>query len=63
MLGHDNIPIEMRKCSRQEGVDMLWNLMKKIYMEKEMPAERRDSRLYLYTRRRVTSRTVVITGV
>ncbi len=41
--GPDDIPVEAWKCLGEEGVDLLWNLMSKIFMQEKMPDEWRDS--------------------
>ena len=41
--GPDDIPAEAWKCLGEEGVDLLWNLMSKIFMQEKMPDEWRDS--------------------
>ena len=42
-MGPDGIPVEVWKCMGEEGVDMLWDLLQKIYEQDKMPEERRDS--------------------
>ena len=41
--GMDMIPVEMWKCLGEEGIDMLWDLMKGIYKQEKIPTEWRDS--------------------
>ena len=41
--GPDEIPAEVWKSLGEEGVDVLWDLMQKIYQEEKMPEEWRDS--------------------
>lgn len=42
-MGPDGIPVEVWKSLGEEGVDMLWDLMQKIYVQEKMPEEWRDS--------------------
>ena len=35
--GMDGIPVEVWKCLGEEGVDMLWDLMKGIYEQEKIP--------------------------
>ncbi len=35
--------VEEWKCFGEEGVDMLWDLMQKIYQEEKVPNEWRDN--------------------
>ena len=37
--GPDNIPVEVWKSLGEEGIDMLWDPMKKINQEEKMPEE------------------------
>ena len=39
----DGIPVVVWKCMREEGVDILSDLLQKIYEQKKMPEEWRDS--------------------
>ena len=39
----DGIPVEFWKCLGEEGIDMLWDLMKGIYEQETIPTEWRDS--------------------
>ena len=39
----DGIPVEVWKCLEEEGIDMLWDLMKGIYEQEKIPTEWRDS--------------------
>ena len=39
----DGIPVEVRKCLGEEGIDMLWDLMQRIYEQEKIPTEWRDS--------------------
>lgn len=41
--GPDDIPAEVWKNLGDEGIDVLWDLIKKIYQEERMPNEWRDS--------------------
>ena len=41
--GMDGIPVELWKCLGEEGIDMLWDLMKGIYEQEKIPTEWRDS--------------------
>ena len=41
--GMDGIPVEVWKCLGEVGIDMLWDLMKGIYEQEEIPTEWRDS--------------------
>jgi len=41
--GPDDIPAEVWKCLGDVGIDMLWDLMTKIYEEEKIPNEWRDS--------------------
>ena len=41
--GPDEIPAEVWKCLGDEGVDVLWDLLKKIHEQEKMPDEWRDS--------------------
>ena len=41
--GPDNIPVEAWKGLGEEGIDLLWDLMKKVYQQEKMPEEWRDS--------------------
>ena len=41
--GMDGIPVEVWKCLGEEGIDMLWDLMKGIYEKEKIPTEWRDS--------------------
>ena len=38
--GMDGIPVEMRKCLGEEGINMLWDLMKGIYEQNTNGVER-----------------------
>ena len=40
--GVDVIPVEVWKCLGEEGIDMLWDLMKGIYEQEKIPTEWRD---------------------
>ena len=42
-MGKDGIPVEAWKGLGEEGIDMLWELMQRIYEREEMPAPWRDS--------------------
>ena len=37
--GMDGIPVEVWKCLGEEGIDMLWDLMKGIYEQEKIPTE------------------------
>ena len=37
--GMDGIPVEVRKCLGEDGIDMLWDLMQRIYEQEKMPME------------------------
>ena len=39
----DGIPVDVWKCLGEEGIDMLWDLMKGIYEQEQIPTEWRDS--------------------
>ena len=39
----DGIPVEVWKCLGEEGIDMLWDLMKGIYEQEKITTEWRDS--------------------
>ena len=39
----DGIPVEVWKCLGEEGIHMLWDLMKWIYEQEKIPTEWRDS--------------------
>ena len=41
--GMDGIPVVVWKCLGEEGIDMLWDLMKGIYEQEKIPTEWRDS--------------------
>ena len=41
--GMDGIPVEVWKRLGEEGIDMLWDLMKGIYEQEKIPTEWRDS--------------------
>ena len=41
--GMDGIPVEVWKCLGEEGIDILWDLMKGIYEQEKIPTEWRDS--------------------
>ena len=41
--GMDGIPVEVMKCLGEDGIDMLWDLMKGVYEEEKIPTEWRDS--------------------
>ena len=41
--GMDGIPVEVWNCLGEEGIDMLWDLMKGIYEQEKIPTEWRDS--------------------
>ena len=42
-MGPDGIPVEVWKSLREEGVDMLLDLLQKIFELEKMPEEWRDS--------------------
>ena len=42
-MGPDGISVDIWKCMGEEGVDMLWDLLQKIYEQGEMPEEWLDS--------------------
>ena len=42
-MGPDGIQVEVWKCMGEEGVDMLWGPLQKIYEQEKMPEEWRDS--------------------
>ena len=42
-MGPDGIPVEVWKSLGEEGVDMLLNLLQKIFEQEKMPEEWRDS--------------------
>ncbi len=37
--GMDGIPVEVWTCLGEEGIDMLWDLMKGIYEQEKIPTE------------------------
>ena len=39
----DGIPVDVLRCLGEEGIDMLWDLMKGIYEQEKIPTEWRDS--------------------
>ena len=39
----DGIPVEVWKCLGEEGIDMMWDLMKGIYEQEKIPTECRYS--------------------
>ena len=41
--GMDGIPVEVWMCLEEEGIDMLWDLMKGIYEQEKISTEWRDS--------------------
>ena len=41
--GPDKIPVEVWKSLGEEGIDILWDLMQKIFSQEKMPEERRGS--------------------
>ena len=42
-IGPDGIPVEAWKSLEEEGIDMLWDLMNKIYQQEVMPEQWRES--------------------
>ena len=42
-VGTDGIPVEVWKCLGEEGIDLLWDLAKKIYIQEMIPTEWRES--------------------
>ena len=42
-VGPDNIPIEVWQCLGEPGIDIVWDLMKKIYEQEKMPSKWRKS--------------------
>ena len=60
-VGPDNMPVEARRSLGEAGLEKLNQLMQMIWMEEVMPAEWRKSATTPHTRRKVTSKTVVIT--
>ena len=40
--GMDDIPVEVWTFLREEGIDMLWDLMQRIYEQEKIPPEWRD---------------------
>ena len=36
-MGPDGISVEVWKCMGEEGVDILWDLLQKIYEQDKMP--------------------------
>ena len=42
-IGPDGIPVEVWKSLGEEGIDMLWDLMNKIYQQEMMPEQWRES--------------------
>ena len=42
-MGPDGIPVEVGKSLGEEGVDMLLDLLQKIFEQEKMPEEWRDS--------------------
>ena len=42
-IGPDGIPVEVWKSLGEEGIDLLWDLAKKIYAQEKIPSEWRDS--------------------
>ena len=48
-VGPDNIPIEVWRCLGDAGIDIVWDLMKKIFSQEKMPSQwRRSSIIPLY---------------
>ena len=39
----DGNPVEVRKCLGEEGIDLLRDLMQRIYEQETIPTEWRDS--------------------
>ena len=39
----DGNPVEVRKCLGEEGIDLLRDLMQRIYEQEKIPTEWRDS--------------------
>ena len=61
--GMDGIPVEVWKCLGEEGIDMLWDLMKGIYEQEKIPTEWRDSVIiYIYKEKGDMYRIVEIIG-
>ncbi|XP_068250325.1 uncharacterized protein [Palaemon carinicauda] len=47
--GPDNIPVEVWKSLGEEGIDILWDLMQKIFNQEKMPEEwRKDLVIPIY---------------
>ena len=42
-MGPDGIPVDVWKSLGEEGVDMLLDLLQKIFEQEKMPEERRNS--------------------
>ncbi|XP_066988284.1 uncharacterized protein [Macrobrachium rosenbergii] len=57
-IGPDGILAEVWKSLGEEGIDMLWDLAKKIYSQEKIPKERRQTLIVPSIKRRVTSRIV-----
>ena len=41
--GMDRIPVQVWKRLGEEGIDMLWDLMQRIYEQEKIPTEWRNS--------------------
>ena len=57
--GPNKTPVEVWKCLREIGIDMLWDLMKKIHWKEKMPREWRKSFLIPYSRKTVMCKTAI----
>ncbi|KAG8222333.1 hypothetical protein J437_LFUL001876 [Ladona fulva] len=42
-VGADQIPVEIRKCLAEEGIDVLWDLVRKLSQQEKIPEEWRKS--------------------
>ena len=60
-MGPDGIPVEVWKSLGEEGVDMLLDLLQKIFEQEKMPEEWRDSVIVPIFKEKGASRIVGIT--
>ena len=60
-VGPDNIPIEVCKCLREAGIDMVWDLMRKIACQEKMWSGEKAP-LYPCTKRMVIYSNAPTTG-
>ena len=42
------IPVEVRQCLGEEGIEMLWDLMQRIYEQEKIPMERESVIIPIY---------------